>query len=250
MITELTNTLKDIGFNDKEIVIYSTLLPLGSASIRTLAEKTGINRGTVYDILEALSQRGFIEIEKRGSRRKFLVKSPEELLNSLEKQQRDLENHKKKVEDVMPQLLSFYAKQGGRPSVEYFDDDEGIKRILEDVLDTVSKSTHTKEYYVYSSRPVRQYLYRLFPNFTKQRIKKRLTTKVIALGEGGDPKNLQLAQRKWIAKDTPAYILIYGPKVALISVADDNVPFGVIIHDEKIAETQKIIFEELFLRLK
>jgi len=245
----LFRSLKDIGFNDKEILIYSTLLPLGSASIRILAEKTGINRGTVYDVLESLSQRGFIEIEKRGSRRKFLVKSPEELLNSLEKQQRDLEIHKKKVEDVMPQLLSFYAKQGGRPSVEYFDDDEGIKQILEDVLKTVSQKNDSKEYYVYSSRPVRQYLYRLFPNFTKERIKKHIKIKVIALGEGGD-QGLQLAQRKWIPKDAPAYILIYGSKVALISVADDNVPFGVIINDSKIAETQRIIFEELFLRLK
>lgn len=250
MITELTNILKDIGFNDKEIAVYSTLLPLGSASIRVLAEKTGINRGTVYDILESLSQRGFIEIEKRGTRRKFLVKSPEELLNSLEKQQRDLETHKRKVEDVMPQLLSFYAKQGGRPSVEYFDDDEGIKKILNDVLETVGNKSATKEYCVYSSKSVRRYLYKLFPNFTKEKVKKSIKTRVVALGEGGDPKNLKLAERKWISQDAPAYILIYGPKIALISVADDNVPFGVIVNDAKIAKTQRIIFEELFLRLK
>ena len=261
MIEKLTNILKGLGFNDKEIEIYSALLPMGSASIRTIAEKTNINRGSVYDILESLTNKGFIFAEKKGSRRRFLAQPPEELLESIEKKQKNLESQKKKVEKAMPELLSFYAKQGGRPSVEYFDDDAGIKKILDDVLKTVTaknlgervsvtENGSPKEYYVYSSKSVRDYLYKLFPNFTKEKVRRGIKTKVIALGEGGDPKNLKLAERKWIKTDAPAYILIYGPKVALISVADDGKPFGVIIKDEKIAKTQKIICEELFEKLK
>lgn len=250
MIEKLTNILKDLGFNNKEIEIYSVLLPLGSASIRTIAEKTNINRGTVYDILESLAKRGFITAIKKGERRKFALKSPEELLTFIEKQQKSLEAQKIKIKEVLPEFLSFYVKQGGRPSVEYFDDDQGIKYILENVLkvfgDTISEN---KEYYVYSSKSVRQYLYKLFPNFTKEKVRRRIKTKVIALGEGGDPKNLKLAERKWLATDAPAYILIYGPKIALISVADDKKPFGVIINDPKIAKTQKIIFESLFEKI-
>lgn len=249
MIYELTNILKELGLNDKEIAIYSAILPLGSASIRTLAEKTGINRGTVYDTLESLSNKGFVAIEKKGSRRKFIVKSPEEISGSIEKQQKNLEKQRKKIDQAMPKLLSFYAKQGGRPSVEYFDDDEGIKKILEDVLDVAEKQ-RPKEYRVFSSRSVREYLYKLFPHYTKERIKKGVRIKAVALGKGGDFTNLELAERKGVETDSPAYTLIYGPKVALISVADDNVPFGVIINDKKIAETQRIIFEELFSRLK
>ncbi|MBI2507236.1 MAG: TrmB family transcriptional regulator, partial [Candidatus Niyogibacteria bacterium] len=73
-----------------------------------------------------------------------------------------------------------------------------------------------------------------------------IKTKVIALGEGGDPANLKLAERKWIAEDAPAYFLIYGPKIALISVAEDDSPFGVLIKDEKIARTQRILFDNLW----
>ena len=96
---------------------------------------------------------------------------------------------------------------------------------------------------------MRDYLYKLFPNFTKEKVRRGIKTKVIALGEGGDPKNLRLAERKWIQTDAPAYIMIYGPKVALISVADDKKPFGVIVNDPKIAKTQKIIFESLFEKI-
>src|SRR3989344_2317904 len=129
MLNKLTNILKTLGFNDKEAEIYSALLPMGSASIRAIAEKTNINRGNVYDILKSLANKGFIFAEKKGSRRKFLAKSPEELLESIEKKQKNLESQKKKIREAMPELLSFYAKQGGRPSVEYFDEDTGIRNI-------------------------------------------------------------------------------------------------------------------------
>ncbi len=258
MIDKLTNLLKEIGFNDKEIDIYSAILPLGSASIRVIAERVKINRGTVYDTLESLAKKGFIDVKRIGSKKKFIAKSPEELLIFIENQEKTARNLKTKVKDSLPFLLSSYMKGGGKPTVEYFDDDKGIKNILEDVLKSFKNGIYfgmrypnkNKEYYVYSSKSARNYLYKLFPNFTKEKLRLGVNTKVIALGEGADPKNLKFAERKYIHKDAPAYILIYGDKVAMISVADDRKPFGVIINNEKIARTQKIIFEELFNKLE
>mgnify|MGYP001569255068 FL=1 len=152
------------------------------------------------------------------------------------------------MRQALPAILSFYSKQGGRPSVEYFDSDEGIQKILEDVLITVG-GLPEKEYALYSSKSVRSYLYKLYPGFTKEKIKRGIKTRVIALGEGGDPANFKLAERKWLASDAPAYTLIYGPKVALISVAEDDTPFGVLIRDEKIARTQRILFDSLWSRI-
>ncbi|MEK7133302.1 MAG: helix-turn-helix domain-containing protein [Patescibacteria group bacterium] len=249
MFSKVIPLLKSIGFDDKEVSVYAAILPLGSASIRAIAEKTGINRGTVYDILEALSAKGLISSEKRGSKRKFIADSPEKVLEELEKSEKSIQLKKRKVQEAMPVLLSFYAKQGGRPTVEYFDDDQGIKTILEDVLET-GRKLEEKMTYVYSSRPVRDYLYRLFPEFTREKIKFGIKTKVVALGMGGDPKNFKMAERRWLKDEAPAYFLLYGPKIALISVAEDEKPFGVVVSDEKIAKTQKIIFESLWERLK
>jgi len=245
---ELKELLKDIGLVDKEAQVYSALLPLGSASVRTLAEKTGINRGTVHDSLLALEVKGLVLSERRGSKRRFLVRSPEDILKALRSQKKKIEATEKKVEEALPTLLSFYAKEGGRPSVEYFDSNEGIRLILKDVLSTVSRLAE-KEYVLYSSKSMRSYLYKLFPEFTREKVKLGIKTKVIALGEGGDPKNIKLAERKWLDSDAPAYVLIYGPKLALISVAEDNTPFGVLIRDEKIAQTQRIIFDNLWVRI-
>ena len=242
------DVLKDIGLVDKESAVYSALLPLGSASVRILAQKTGVNRGSVHDALISLEQKGLVASERRGSRRRFVVRSPEDIIDTLEAQKKKIELVEKRVEKALPTLLSFYAKQGGRPSVEYFDSDEGIKLILEDVLSTVSVLPE-KEYALYSSKSVRSYLYKLYPNFTKEKINRGIRTKVIALGEGGDPANLRMAERKWVATDAPAYLLIYGSKVALISVAEDNTPFGVLIKDEKISKTHRILFNSLWEKI-
>jgi|SRR3989344_4443299 len=245
---ELKELLKDIGLVDKEAQVYSALLPLGSASVRTLAEKTGINRGTVHDSLLALEVKGLVLSERHGSKRRFWVRSPAEILQTLENQKNKIEATEKRVKEALPTLLSFYAKEGGRPSVEYFDSDEGIRLILKDVLNTVSR-LDPKEYVLYSSKSMRSYLYKLFPEFTKEKVKLGIKTKVIALGTGGDPKNLGLAERKWLDSDAPAYILVYGPKVALLSAAEDQTPFGVLIRDEKISQTQRIIFDNLWAKI-
>lgn len=245
---EMKELLKDIGLVDKETRVYEALLPMGSASVRILAGRTGINRGSVHDALNSLEKKGFVASERLGSRRRFLVRSPEDIIDTLEAQKKKIELSEKKVERALPALLSFYAKQGGRPSVEYFDSDEGIRKMLEDVLITVD-ALPEKEYALYSSKSVRSYLYKLYPGFTKEKIKRRIKTKVVALGEGGDPANLKMAERKWLDSDAPAYFLIYGPKVAMISVAEDDTPFGVLIKDEKIARTQRILFDNLWQKI-
>lgn len=240
--------LKGLDLSDKEISIYSALLPLGTATVRVLAVKTGINRGTVHDILEGLVKKGMVMSEERGTKHRFIVSPPDKILSVIDIKERQILEQKRKITLALPQLMSMYAKQGGRPHVEYHDSDKGIKSILEDVLDTVSQGV-SKEYFVYSSKSVRNYLYKLFPDFTKEKIKRKIKTKVIALGEGGDPLNLQMAERKWIGRDAPAYILIYGHKIALISVAEDMNPFGVLIRDEKLAETHKLLFSELWSKI-
>jgi len=118
---EVKDVLKDIGLVDKEMRVYGALLPLGSASVRALAQKTGINRGSVHDSLISLEQKGLIVSERRGSRRRFIVCSPENIIDTLEAQKKKIERSEEKVRQSMPELLSLYSKHGGRPSVEYFD---------------------------------------------------------------------------------------------------------------------------------
>ena len=74
-----------------------------------------------------------------------------------------------------------------------------------------------------------------------------IRVRVIAVGEGGD--EAEYAERKWLpASGTgdASYIAIYPPKVAMITLADNNYPVVVIIDSAAIASTQQILFDTLW----
>ena len=141
-----------------------------------------------------------------------------------------------------------YAKATAEePKVKFYEGDEGVANILRDVLATAGK-LDKKEYYVYSSRSLRQYLYRRFPNFTTQRIHDGIFAKVIGVGTGGDPA--ELSERKIIEDDSyetsSSYNIIYGDKVAMISVSSDLTPYGVVIEEAGVAAMQRLLFGRLW----
>jgi len=51
---------EQLGFSENEEKVYLHLLKNGSGSIRQIAGDTGINRGTVYDALKELTDRGLV----------------------------------------------------------------------------------------------------------------------------------------------------------------------------------------------
>jgi hypothetical protein len=131
-------------------------------------------------------------------------------------------------------------------NVSYYEGDSGIEQVLRDILNTV-ETQQPKRYSVFSSKPIRNHLYRPFPNFTSQRILKGIEVKVIAIGEGGE--DAELSERKWIkteGKVDAAYIAVYPPKCAIISLASANYPTAVVIESKEVATAQKIIFDTLW----
>ena len=171
-------------------------------------------------------------------------------INQLIKDKRkDLWHSQQQAQELIPQLLARKARPQGRPLVQYYEDDEGVVAILKDVLQVTAKLDNP-EYRVFTSRPIRQYLYRKFPKFTDRRVADGITVKAIAIGEGGDPAGY--AERRWLAEpkegDVSSYTIIYGDKVAQISIANDT-PYGVVIEDAGTAAMQRLLFEQIWSTL-
>ena len=62
--------LEEIGLSEKEAKIYLALLQVDSALISDLAEKTKINRTTVYPVLESLAKKGLVSELQEGKKMK------------------------------------------------------------------------------------------------------------------------------------------------------------------------------------
>ncbi|MBR9885906.1 MAG: TrmB family transcriptional regulator, partial [Oceanospirillales bacterium] len=55
-----------LGLEPRDVAIYKALLELGPSSIRTIAERAGVNRGTTYQCLKALQQQGIVTYLPKG----------------------------------------------------------------------------------------------------------------------------------------------------------------------------------------
>lgn len=236
--------LKSLGFSDKSAKIYLALLNLGPSSVRKIAEFTGLNRGTVYDSLKELQEKELIRFYHEKTKQNFIAESPEKLKEYLFSQEKNLRSAQGELEKTLPELLALYNKGGDRPIAKYFSKDE-LKNILEDVLKTC-ESNEENLYRIYSAAGVREYLYDSFQTFSDVRIAKNISVKVIALGVGGELRGLD--ERKWLPAENnkPTYIIIYPGKTAYISLDAKSEPVGVIIENQGIFETQKMIFENLW----
>ncbi|HEU4914402.1 MAG TPA: helix-turn-helix domain-containing protein [Candidatus Saccharimonadales bacterium] len=246
-MNNIVTLLGSLGIPEAEAKTYAGLLEVDQVSIRRLAAHTGINRGTTYDALKRLVAFGLVSVKRRGSREQYTAESPERIYELIRDKRRDLLDATNSAKRILPALLARKSTTSGRPLVRYYEDDEGIVTILKDVLQTCRMMDDPK-YYAYSSKRIRQYLYRKFPQFTKRRIAEGIYVKVIAVGEGGEIA--ANAERKWLpntSEDTlSSYTLIYGNKVAIISIAEDNTPYGVVIEDAGTASMQRLLFEQMW----
>lgn len=241
---EINVLLKKLGLSEKEAAVFAALMELGPSPVREVARKAGVNRGTAYDVLKVLIKQGLVSYFDTRTHQHFVAEPPDKLLLLVAERQESLKVLKKQIEASLPELELVFKKQGGRPVVKLYEGKRGVKTILEDVLVSVGKSAQ-KIYYVYSSSTVRKNVYEAMPDFTIQRIAKKIRVKTIALGNGG--KLFGLDERKWMQLPEeglkPVYELIYAGKVAHISLDNSANPVGVVIEDREIFETQKMIFE-------
>ena len=244
--------LLELGYNSAAAETYWALLNLESVSIRKVAGYSGVNRGTTYDAIKQLLRTGLVTARRVGEREYYSAESPEKIYDLIRDRRKELWHSQQRAQVLIPELLARKAKPKGRPLVKYYEADEGVVTILRDVLQTCARLV-TPRYYVYSSRPLRQYLYRKFPEFTEKRIEENIAVQVIAIGEGGDPASS--SERRWLAEadadanTVSSYAIIYGDKFALISISDDDTPYGVVIEDAGTASMQRLLFQKLWATL-
>ncbi|MFA6097348.1 MAG: helix-turn-helix domain-containing protein [Candidatus Paceibacterota bacterium] len=246
----IEEVLRQFGLREKEMKIYLALLKLGPSSVRKISQDSGINRGTSYDVLRDLIKIGLVSYHEKKSHQYFIPEDPAKMISILEERKDEITKLKEDLKKTVDELQAEYCKITSKPYVRYYDGYAGAKEILNDVLKTVQK-TEDREYYVYSTESIREYIYKSFKDFSKKRIEKNIHVKVLAIGKGGELRGKD--ERKWIenaGKNAPNYIIIYGNKVAFISVNSENEPMGIIIDDKATSGMQRVIFNSIWTGIK
>jgi sugar-specific transcriptional regulator TrmB len=239
---------KELGFSNNQEKVYLHLLKNGAASIRQIAGDIGMNRGTVYEVLKELVVRGLVSHSEKKQRQQFVAEDPSVLKIIIEQETEKLADIRKDIARSLPNLQKLYSAKHEQPVIKIYEGHTGTKVILEDVLKTTINEPE-KMYRVYSAANIREYLYYNFASFSDRRIKLKIKAKVIAIGAGGEIRGLD--ERRWITvkHGAPAYVIIYGKKMVIISLSQGR-PHSVMIEDEGLADIQKLVFDSLWSKLK
>jgi sugar-specific transcriptional regulator TrmB len=244
---EIVKLLGRLDISANEAETYVALLQIDSVSIRKIAAHTGINRGTTYEALKKLLSIGLVSVKRSGKRERYTAESPEKIFDIIRDKRRGLLDAAESAKKLVPKLVASEVQTGGRPLVRYYEGDEGVALILKDVLSTCV-ALEQPLYYAYSSSPVRQFLYRTFPQFTERRIAEDIRVKVIAVGEGGEIA--EKSERKWLPNPPDggisSYTIIYGSKQAVISITSNDTAYGVVVEDAGATAMQRLLFEQLW----
>ncbi len=240
----LTQQLEFLGLSEKEALVYQTLLEHGFIKAGNIPRYTKMKRGIVYKILDDLIEKGFAQ--KHGgdsSIARYSPLSPEKLYRLVEQQEEKLKQQKEVFESIYGNLKSQFNLLSGKPSVQYFEGEEGIKKVIEDslhaetkVLQYIDSETllkeipHINEWHAKKRKEFGIHKKMLVPDtkFMKKR-KKHLSD--------------ELTDVRIIPKLTsfPNVMQIYDNKIAYISF-NKNKRIGVIIEDRDICEMHRTLF--------
>lgn len=223
--------------------VYEALAGYRHASIRAVAEQTGINRGSVYESLKALTAAGLVSHVVEGKTVRYVAENPEKLHEIINEKRRLLGEAHHAVDNYVQTLALEQPTLGGLSFASFYDGDEGLASILRDVLSTCRVQNVT-EYCVIASPRVSAYLYNNFRHYTRERLKQKLRVRVLRQGQaGGD--DVELAQWRMLPHTMASagcYTIIYGTKVAIASIDAGNHAGGIIIDNADVARTHTALF--------
>jgi len=119
--------LKEAGLTENEIKIYLALLRQGQLNPTQLAEKTGLHRSYVYDTLERLSEKGFVNSIVVEGKRNYQGANP----NIIKEQfQLKLNN----FESILPSLVNLYTGKNEGISIELYKGKRVYRTLIKSIV--------------------------------------------------------------------------------------------------------------------
>jgi sugar-specific transcriptional regulator TrmB len=102
MAVKTQQLLEQFGLSEKQSRAYLALLQLGKAGLKDIAHRSGLNRTTLYEIVDQLSALGLVNAEGKGWGRQFTPADPK-LLRGM------VESKRAALDLALPELLSMFA---------------------------------------------------------------------------------------------------------------------------------------------
>lgn len=241
------NLLEKLGLSKKEARLYLIALETGPATIAKLAQKSGLKRGTIYEFLGEMIEKGLLEISILGKRKLYAGTPPKKLQKIIDRQ-RDI------LESLVLDLSLLTDRSSSKPKIKFYEGKDAILSVYYEILDlpigseVVGFATFEGIHKLYSKS--------IIDNYIKKRAAKKIKQKLIVPTD--EYAQNHVSEDKKEARETIMIprkqffinneINVYQNKVVIVSLGEENV--AVVIESKQVAETQRAIFNLLWNNLK
>lgn len=162
---ELKELLKNSGFSDKEIAVYTAMIDLGESVVSDIAKRADINRSTTYVILGTLAKRGLITDSERRGVKLYNPLPPEQLVTQFEAAAEQYAEYAKTARKLVSQLKIKAPTKSLEPKVHFFtgapelheafsETVQSLETIRSKKLSSTKKAADASSITVYSDRVV------------------------------------------------------------------------------------------------
>ena len=124
--------LIEIGFADKEAMVYLALLEMGPSTVSEIGRQAKINRTTGYDIVEMLCSKGLANALGEGSIKKYVAENPEKIIALSQAQFEEAKNQFEASKKLLPELKSIFQK-AEKPRVKFYEGKEEMKQAFRNI---------------------------------------------------------------------------------------------------------------------
>lgn len=238
--------MKKLGFSDKEAKVYLALLELGNAPVQEIAKKAGVNRATTYVVLDSLKKQGVASTVEQGKKTMYAAENPATLMRLFKLREEEIREKEEEFKKALPELDALFNLSGNRPRVRYFEGKEGLRAMREDVLLSGVKEALN----IYSLDEMRE----VFSSQENEEMARRreavgLNVRAIYTSKKGVHTGFKSkSERRFVPYEKfpfVADIAIYGNRVSITTLRGKLLT--VIIENQEIADTWKLIFELAWL---
>ncbi len=230
----LSEVLLQMGLSKKEAKVYLACLELGSSSILQISQKSGVNRGTIYYLIEQLIKKALISQTTKKKRVFYVASEPNEIFKLLKDKEELLKT-------VLPDLNALNNTSIKKPKIRYYEGDEGIVKVYKNTLTTKKEMLSIANFDQFGL------MLKADPDYVKKRVKKGIFLKLITTNtkenrvwKKRDKKEMR--DMKLVSPKTYPFqieIDIYDNFVNLTSYKEK---IGIIIESKQIAETMRLVF--------
>lgn len=173
-VKRIIEELEGLDCSEREALIYIQSLQSGPATIQELSNRLGHNRVTVHSAVEQLIKKGIVFETRKGKKRLIVAEDPNVFARLLGKKETELKFLRQNIAEITSLLGQIKPPDSHTPSVEFYEDVDGFKRMLERTLEAKTEFLAIINAGLFSDLVGHPYLLDYFSRRSKHKIYSRL----------------------------------------------------------------------------